>query len=284
MAETSVPAYTDIFWPVLKVLDEVGGSASIAELSSLVSIKMELSPDTLNILHGAGPRSEFEYRLAWARTHLKFIGAVENSERGVWSLTDKGRKLSSETEVRELVKAENKRRSKSQKEKLSSSSGEPGDDEGDSLTWADELLAILKKIKPDAFERLCQRILRESGFTQVKVTGRIGDGGIDGEGVLRVNLISFHVLFQCKRYSGSVGAREIRDFRGAMHGRADKGLLLTTGRFTADAEDEAVRPGAQAIDLIDGMELAALLKRLSLGVNVENIEEVNVHPEFFEGL
>jgi len=142
------------------------------------------------------------------------------------------------------------------------------------------LLDILRGIKPDAFERLCQRILRESGFTKVEVTGRSGDGGIDGAGVLRVNLISFHVRFQCKRYTGSVGPREIRDFRGAMVGRADKGLFITTGRFTRDAANEAARDGAPAIDLIDGIDLCDLLRKLELGVETV----VRPRSEFFEGL
>ena len=150
--------------------------------------------------------------------------------------------------------------------------------------WRDEVLGIVRGIAPDAFERLCQRILRESGFTKVEVTGRSGDGGIDGAGVLRVELISFHVRFQCKRYTGSVGAREIRDFRGAMVGRADKGLFITTGHFTRDAIREAVRDGAPAIDLIDGLALCELLKSLELGVRTQTVEVTRPKPDFFKGL
>lgn len=128
------------------------------------------------------------------------------------------------------------------------------------LSWKEKLLDVILSLESNAFERLCQRLLRESGFTKVEVTGKSGDGGIDGVGVLRVNLLSFHVLFQSKRFRGSVGASVIRDFRGAMVGRADKGLVLTTGNFTADARREATRDGAPAIDLIDGDALCDLLK------------------------
>src|SRR5207244_2458619 len=69
---------------------------------------------------------------------------------------------------------------------------------------------------PPAFERLCQRLLREEGFIKVEVTGHSGDGGIDGIGILRVSMLAFPVFFQCKRYKGSVGAGAVRDFRGAM--------------------------------------------------------------------
>jgi restriction system protein len=139
----------------------------------------------------------------------------------------------------------------------------------------------LLKMEPSAFERLCQRILRESDFVKVEVTGKSGDGGIDGIGVLRINLLSFHVFFQCKRWKGSVGASTIRDFRGAMVGRADKGLVITTATFTPDARREATRDGAPAIDLVDGDTLCDLLKSLKIGVSVEQIEHVVIDKNVF---
>ena len=149
------------------------------------------------------------------------------------------------------------------------------------LPWQDRLLECLLKMKPSAFERLCQRILRESGFIKVEVTGRSGDGGIDGIGVLRLNLLSFHVFFQCKRWKGSVGASVIRDFRGAMVGRADKGLVMTTGTFSTDARREANRDGAPAIDLVDGETLCELLKGLKIGVSIRKVEHVLVEQNVF---
>jgi restriction system protein len=152
-------------------------------------------------------------------------------------------------------------------------------------TWREELLAVLLDLKPDAFERLCQRLLRESGFVQVQVTGRTGDGGIDGVGIVRLGgLLGFPILFQCKRLRGSVGASIIRDFRGAMVGRADRGLVITTGTFTRDAKLEATRDGAPPIDLVDGEQLLEKLKELRLGVNVEMIEQVSVKPGWFKDI
>jgi restriction system protein len=147
--------------------------------------------------------------------------------------------------------------------------------------WQDLLLDCVLKMKPSAFERLCQNILKDSGFIKVEVTGRSGDGGIDGIGVLRLNLLSFHVFFQCKRWKGSVGASAIRDFRGAMVGRADKGLVMTTGSFTTDARREATRDGAPAIDLVDGETLCELLKKLQIGVSIRKVEHVMVQQEAF---
>lgn len=154
----------------------------------------------------------------------------------------------------------------------------------DTGTWVDRLLDVIGSISPDAFERLSQRLLRESGFTKVEVTGKAGDGGIDGVGILRMNLVSFQVSFQCKRWKGSVSSSVVRDFRGAMVGRADKGLIITTGNFTADARREATRDGAPAIDLIDGETLCELLKERQLGVNVRMVEEVDLDEGFFRGI
>ena len=238
--------------------------------------------EILEMLHKNGPQTEVEYRAAWARTDLRHIGAVENSSQGVWTITEFGRSIRTETDLRELVRS--KRRKWRQERRANDSLDEDGDETTEARPWEDELLDTIRQIRPDAFERLCQLVLRESGFTRVEVTGRSGDGGIDGVGVLRVNLISFHVRFQCKRYSGSVGAPEIRDFRGAMVGRADKGLFITSGGFTREAEREAVRDGAPAIDLINGMDLCDLLRNLRLGVATETVERVTVKPEFFQGI
>ncbi len=144
---------------------------------------------------------------------------------------------------------------------------------------------ILIALPPDAFERLCQRLLRESGFVQVSVTGKSGDGEIDGVGIVRIGgLLGFPILFQCKRYAGSVSASAIRDFRGAMIGRADRGLVITTGTFSRDARTEATRDGAPPIDLVDGEELMDKLRELQLGVDVKLIEEVSVNNEWFGAL
>ena len=273
-AKDKMPTRADLQWPTLKVLKNVvGGSASIQEILEHVTRDLGLPDDVADIPHGDGPQTEVGYRLAWARTDLKLVGAVDNKTRGIWTITPAGRAIRSERELRNLFRQRPSGQSKSKHTERS--------DDGD---WTDGLLAVLRDLEPDAFERLCQRILRESGFTKVEVTGRSGDGGIDGAGVLRVNLISFHVRFQCKRYAGSVQAREIRDFRGAMVGRADKGLFMTTGRFTSGAVREAVRDGAPAIDLIDGVALCGLLKELNLGVSTELVESTRLHLEFFVGL
>ena len=283
MTKSPIPTDKDLLWPTLKALEGCGGSASIQELSEQVATDLALPDEILDIPHKDGPQSKVDYHGAWARTLLKFVGAIDNTTRGIWTITEVGRRIQTEHKVRDLVSQE---RAKQNKERQSQSA-EPGaenDDATKKQDWKEALLSIVRGIEPAAFERLCQRVLRESGFAKVEVTGRSGDGGIDGAGVLRVNLISFHVRFQCKRYKGSVGASEIRDFRGAMVGRADKGLLITTGGFTKEAEREAVRDGAPAIDLIDGIDLCILLKKLDLGISTETVEVVKLRQEFFDSL
>jgi restriction system protein len=226
------------------------------------------------------------YRLHWARSYLKRVGAIANTERGVWTLSEKGASLTQQDceKIPAHVRKQDYAKRKGEKGKEATTPDDEIPDGDDETSWRDTLLSTLYKIKPDAFERLAQRILREAGFIKVEVTGKSGDGGIDGMGILRVNLVSFTVLFQCKRYQGSVGAGAIRDFRGAMMGRCDKGLVITTGTFSSDARKEATRDGAPAIDLIDGEALCDLLKSLKLGVDIKLVEEITIHSEWFSRL
>ncbi len=274
----AVPPYHEMFNPVLQALHELGGSCSISEMSNRVAQILMLSEEDINTIH-KGNLTTLNYRLGWARNYLKNYGLLENSARGVWALTPQGHQTETvdSTEVRQFVqKLFQQARAERDEAKLE-------EEDKDSLSWEDELIQVVQSISPDAFERLCQRILRESGFIQVEVTGKAGDGGIDGRGVVKLgNLLSFHVIFQCKRYVGSVTASTVRDFRGAMVGRADKGLLITTGRFTRDAWTEAQRDGAPPLDLIDGNALAGMLKDLQLGVNTELVEKVTVNKQWFQ--
>ena len=282
MTEVDVPTFDQFMNPMLQALKELGGSGTIEEIDNNVIEIANLSDEQTEVLHKpekGGGQTEVEYRLAWTRTYLKKYGLLDNSSRGVWALTAEGRKVDrvNPRQVRRFVQRQS-RRAPEESEEVSLEEEE---------TWRDELLEALLKMEPSAFERLVQRLLRESGFIKVEVTGRSGDGGIDGKGVMRLGgLLSFHVIFQCKRYRGSVSVSQVRDFRGAMVGRADKGLLITTGNFTRDAMREAVRDGAPAIDLIDGDLLVEKLKELELGVQTEIVqtEQVKVNQQWFESI
>lgn len=233
---SSLPTFDSMLIPTIQALQALGGSGTIEEIYEQVVQLLNLPDQVLEISHGSTSQSEVEYRLVWSRTYLKKYGLLENSARGVWSSVSTSIQPD-DLDAREIVKAVR------EVDKKKSIASEPSDalETSDEMAWQLLLLQMLLSLDPNAFERLAQRLLRESGFIQVQVTGKSGDGGIDGVGIARINgFLSFHVLFQCKRYQGSVTASQIRDFRGAMQGRTDKGLLTTTGTFTRDAIKEAI--------------------------------------------
>lgn len=272
--------------PILKLLQDLGGSASNQEIESSMIEQFGFSDDQVSETHKKSGTPIVSNRIAWARSYLKLASLAVNEKTGTWIITEVGRDLVKQGDaavhqhVADAIKSYNAAR-KASKESAGSLSDVPEDVE-DEVEWASQLLTKLKNIPPDAFERLSQRLLREAGFVKVEVTGKSGDGGIDGNGVLRMNLVSFNVLFQCKRYKDTVGPGVVRDFRGAMQGRADKGLIITTGTFTPEARKEATRDGAPAIDLIDGDALCGLLKEQGLGVQVRLVEAVSVDLSFFD--
>lgn len=276
----NIPQYHEMMIPTMEVIDSLGGSGTIQEIVEGVIQLLNLPEEVASHPHNPekSSQTEVEYRLGWARTYLKKVGLIENSERGVWSFTDKyqrGMKLDPE-EIVQTVRGLTKNAQKKVIDEAPEAIPETED-------WREVLHQTILALDPSAFERLTKRILREIGFVQVEVTGKSGDGGIDGKGIVKIqDVLSYHVVFQCKRYRGSVGPGAVRDFRGAMMGRADKGLFITTGTFTREATKEATRDGASPIDLIDGDDLLEMLKKLRLGVNVRMVEEVEVDRQWFE--
>jgi restriction system protein len=290
---TQLPKYHDFMLPTLQAIRDLGGSASIEEIQDRLTETMRLSQEQLDQAYAKSGALITPDRMSWARSYLKIAGLLASGGKGIWILTDLGRDAADLTppqlraQVKKLSVAHHAvvEAKRAQARALGASDEAADDDPAEQgPNWSDTLIAKLQSIEPAAFERLCQRLLREHGFTRVEVTGKSGDGGIDGQGVLRVNLVSFHVLFQCKRYKGSVGSSTIRDFRGAMQGRADKGLVITTGTFTPDARKEATRDGAPAIDLIDGEALCDLLREVNLGVVVRPVTtyEISIDHAFFD--
>ncbi len=286
-----MPTFDSLMNPLLKALSHLGGSGSVDEIYEKVAELEDIEEKILVVPHNPekSNQTEVAYRLAWSRTYLKKYGFLENSSRGIWTLTPKAKeqKEVAPSKVLKYVRALDKAEPNQKKKKLDNNI-ELTENEAPEETkiWREELHHLLtQEISPDAFERLTQRLLRESGFVQVEVTGKTGDGGIDGKGIARINgLMSFHVIFQCKKYQGSISAGAIRDFRGAMVGRADKGLFITTGRFTPAAIKEATRDGAPPIDLVDGKNLAEKLKELNLGVKTEMVEKISLDKDWFLNL
>ena len=283
-----VPENLKYFNPVLAALAALGGSATIGEMNARVASDMKLSDKVLAVPHDRehGGQSEVAYRIAWARTYLKLGGLITNSERGVWALTPAGTnagRIDEKAFIKEVRTGIRKR--KKPKDEPGDDRNSPGEANDGATGWKHALLETLHAMNPSAFERLCRRLLREAGFVDVQVTGGTGDKGVDGVGLLRLQeVLTFRVIFQCKRLRSAVDPSTVRDFRGAMTGRSDKGLIITTSYFTREAIREATRDGAPAIDLIDGEQLVALLRKLGLGVKTEMVERVTIEPEWFRDL
>jgi restriction system protein len=270
------------FGPLLDALRALGGSGTPEEAVDKVAELSKVPESTQNELMESG-QPRFRNQVAWARFYLKREGLLDSSTRGVWRLTEKGQKTNlTYAQAQEIFRKQVKIDSDARKEKAKDHPSEPERDTPEEVDltiaadYRDRLLETIQELPSGGFERLCQRLLREAGFQQVTVTGQSGDNGIDGHGILELNaFVTFKVLFQCKRYKGSVTTSQIRDFRGAMEGRADKGIILTTGTFTQDARREARRDGARPIELVDGDKLVDMFEKLELGLNPKTVFEVD---------
>ena len=267
--------FTKWLGPLLDALRKLGGSGKPREVSDLIAEKMNV-PDNKReeTLKSGGTR--FHNQVQWARQYLVWENLLDSSVRGVWSLTEKGYETKlSEKQSREIFLKWVAFHAEKRKEKETVEGEEP-DDVITEPSYKEELLEILKKVSPEAFERICARLLRESGFEKVEVRGGPKDEGIDGIGVLQVNpFVSFKVLFQCKRYKGTVSRAQVGDFRNAMIGRADKGIIMTTGTFSTEARREADRDGAPPVELVDGEKLVEMFENLELGIKPKTVFEVD---------
>lgn len=281
-----VPRYTDLIVPVFLALKDLGGSGSNDEILACVIDNLRLPDEVVDFPHkGSTSLSELAYQLAWARTYLKNFGVIENSARAIWSICPEFAQDSTldAKQIVQTVVANNRQRRLTGIQ--ATENDNPEDDGVESpeeiKPWRQKLLEILQSMDPYGFERLTQRILRECGFSQVEVTKKSGDGGIDGTGKLRINgIFSFNVAFQCKRYSGVVGAGEVRDFRGSLTQNIEKGVLITTGSFSKAAKLEATDPGKQQIDLIDGEGLLDKITEYAIGVR--EVKSYEIDEEFFQ--
>ncbi|MFQ5676845.1 MAG: restriction endonuclease, partial [bacterium] len=269
MKDSKGPQFLRFFVPIIEVLKDLGGSGTATEVTDLVIEKLNIteSEQQETLKNGV---SRVRNQVAWARSYLVKSGFIDSSQRGIWTLSQKGMSANlTHQDVLEHFKTVQSRftqlyKEKKQKNKINNKTvGESEPELVDFSDYKTDLLNLLKSLSPDGFERICKRLLREAGFHQVVVTGKSGDGGIDGHGILQMNpFLSFKVLFQCKKYQGAVTPSQIRDFRGAMMGRADKGIIITTGSFTTEASKEARRDGVPPIELVDGDKLVEMFELL----------------------
>lgn len=277
----AVPKYADLITITYRALKCLGGSGTNDEINEKGAELLDLPDEVLDIPHlGSTSLSEFNYRMAWARTLLKKYGAIINSARSVWSITPD---FTNVDEVDGVMIDKTCHRAKSAK--ISTKTEDTNETDGVEIpeevrSWRKKLHEVITNMDPYGFERLTQRLLRECGFTQVEVTKKSGDGGIDGTGKLKINgIFSFNIAFQCKRYKGVVGSADIRDFRGSLTTNIEKGLFITTGSFSKSAVEEASAPGKQQIDLIDGEEFLTKLAEYEIGV--KEVKDYEIDEDYF---
>ena len=281
----TVPNYQDFIEATFLALKQLGDSGKNDEINKKSALILDLTEEILEIPHKNSNMTEVNYRLAWARTLLKRYGAIVNSARGVWIIKPEFSKIETVDSLKvykcrinsQMTPVENIDEAHSQEKTNMPDESELPEE---IRSWRNKLSEILSNINPYAFERLSQRILRECGFSQVEVTKKSGDGGIDGRGKLKINgVFTFNVAFQCKRYQGSVGAPAIRDFRGSLTTDIEKAVFITTGRFSKLAIEEASTPGKQQIDLMNGEELISKLAEFSIGV--KEVTDFEIDEDFF---
>ena len=282
MKKTNGPKFLQYYIPIIEALRKLGGSATLSETVDKVVEDLNISENEQKEVLKSGEQ-RVKNQIAWARLYLVKNGYIDSSKRGIWSLTKKGldtdvNKIDVLNEFKNIQSSFSNNKDKNKL--LSKEDNNLIDEEENYTDYKVELLKILKSISPNGFERISQRLLREAGFEKVVVTGKTNDGGIDGVGILEINpFVSFKVLFQCKRYQGSITSPQIRDFRGAMQGRAEKGLFLTTGSFTSEAKKEATREGVPPIELVDGEKLITMFEKLELGLKPKKIFDIDI--DFF---
>lgn len=280
VTKSSVPKYGKLVSVTYLALKDLGGSGKNDEINEKAAELLGLSDEVLEIPHlNSTSLSEVNYRLAWARTVLKKFGAISNSARSVWTINPEYSNIN-EVDGEAIYKEHSKASAKKEK----SIDEDNSDDVPDEVRpWRKKIYEVLVKMNPYAFERLTQRVLRECGFTQVEVTKKSGDGGIDGTGKLRINgIFSFNIAFQCKRYQGVVSSADIRDFRGSLTTNIEKGVFITTGSFSKAAIEEACSPGKQQIDLMDGEEFIS--KLAEFGIGVKEVKDYEVDEAYFENI
>ncbi len=273
------------FQPTLDALKDLGGSGKPREVSAKIAETMKLSDQLLSEITKTG-EGKFHNQVCWARQYLVWENYLDSSSRGTWALTKEGWKSKiSYEDARKITSKwikfyQEARSSKKPIEEILEIQEEQ-EPEKFEVEYAPDLLDVLQRVTSSGFEQICALLLRESGFENVEVTGRSNDGGIDGFGTLEINFfVSFKVLFQCKRYKGTVSRAQVGDFRNAMLGRAEKGIIITTGVFSQDAIKEANREGAPKVELVDGEKIVKMFEKVQLGVKPKTIYEVDL--TFFE--
>jgi len=277
------PQFLQYVIPILNILQSNGGAGNSSSVIDRVIEDLGIKEEDLAETTSNG-QSRIRNHIQWARFYLFKGGLIDNAQRGIWRLTKEGLESKvTEADVYKMFKSVQEKVGKSKTEKVDPKNKTEFDDSTtEDEEHSGELLNLIKNLSPSGFEKLCKRLLTEIGIHDIVVTGGTGDQGIDGAGLVKLNdVVSLNLVFQCKRYKDTIAPHHVRDFRGAMQGRGEKGLIISTGRFTKEAKNEANRDGVTPIELIDGERLVELFEKYSLGLKPVTVYEIDF--DFFKG-
>ena len=244
-----LPKQTDVEIPLLKVLVEIGGHGKPKEIYDLVTKKFSeiREEDLLETLPSGG--NKWTNRIQWVRQSLITKGDMSSPKKGVWAITDEGRKR-----VTGIIK----------EPEAAPNFLEMYEDYESSFRSL--LLEKIYELTPTQFELFAMKLLQAYGFADVSVTSISSDGGIDGYGKLRLGLASMNVAFQCKRWEGNIGRPEVDKFRGAIQGEYEQGIFFATSDFTTQARDASLKKGAVPVILLNGESIVDLMIQKGIGV------------------
>lgn len=305
----AVPDYQSIMLPLLQFAAKKGNETSTSEAVEALAKGLGLNEDDLKEMLPSGIQSTFLNRVGWASTYMKKAGLLEATRRGFYQITDRGidllkkqpktinvKLLKQYPDFLEFQKLKGTRsgdkvtESKGPSDISTATPSEALEAAYENLRneLADELLSRLKKISPAFFERVVVELLVKMGYggsrtDAGKAIGRSGDGGIDG--IIKEDKLGLDVVYiQAKRWdSNPVGRPDVMQFAGALQAqRANKGIFITTSRFTDDARNYVSQIGSKIV-LIDGEQLTGLMIEHDVGVSTVSLYPVKkVDSDYFE--
>ena len=300
----AIPDFQSVMLPFLETLRD-GKERTMRELTEQLAILFKLTEEERQEHLPSGPQSLFYNRVAWAKTHLKNAGLIDNSVWGKVSISEAGRKVLSQKPA--TLNCKFLKQFPTYLKFIGKTATPDGDEQEGAIlestktplelidasfntlrkATAEELLARLKTCSPAFFEQVVVRLLRAMGYGGVtgdaSVTGKSGDGGIDG--IIKEDKLGLDVVcIQAKRWDNSVGRPVVQGFVGSMdYIRAKKGVILTTSQFTKDALDFVDRIEGKKVVLIDGPTLADLMIEHNVGLKLTKLYELKeVSNDFFD--
>lgn len=298
----AVPKFFEFFEVFLKVLND-NELHTAKEVRNAIAVRMSLSEDDLAQMLPSGKQRTFDNRVMWARTYLDKAGLIETPSRGKYRITDAGKKALSSGEKIDLAYLEKSDvfknfhqaatqhttddvievKDESPLEVLESAYSQV------TATLASQLMDEVMKLTPVEFERLVVKLLLRMGYGNGiddagLVTQQSNDGGIDG--IIKEDQLGFsHIYIQAKQWGTeqTVGAPEIQKFVGALQGKqAQKGLFITTAKFSSGARQYASNLLGVKVVLVDGTSLTKLMIKHNVGVSLEQVYEVKrIDTDFF---